>query len=165
MRALLSLPLLLSVACGGDDPYAGPTGLDALDFYPVEGAWLQYGPEQAPADGPFLMIEVGPSSWELRQGTDWAEYDSTETLDYTTDDGLVLQGSLLLPAKLSEGEIQDGVEILSLGEASVYYGSFPNAATTVVPDGRFAGEWIFAPLLGPAQMSLDGQVWELVYYL
>ncbi len=165
MRVLNALPLLLVVACGGDDPYTEGGGLRAQDYYPVVDAWMRYGPKAAPADGPYLMVEVSASSWELRQGTSWADHDDTEVLDYAIDDGLELQGSLLLPPELSEGDVQDGVEILSITDEQVYYGTFNSAARTSIPDGRFAGEWIFAPVVGPIQIALDGEIWELVYYL
>ncbi len=159
------LPLLLLAACGPDDPYTEGGGLHFADYVPPAEAWLQYGPAEDPAAGPWLMIEVGSSSWDLRQGESWVDASSTEELAYTADDGLVLASSLVLPAELTEGGEQDGVQVLTIGDESVYYGTFPMAARCAVPSGRFAGEWVFAPAVGPVRMVIDDQIWELVYYL
>jgi len=158
------LALVVLTACGSDDPYTEAGGLYAGDYIPVADDWLQFGPTEAPADGPFLMIEVSATEWELRQGVGWTEADSEEKLATTTDDGLTLAGTTVLPGELSEGAEQGGATVLAMGDESVYYGTFALAARTTVPSGRFAGEWVFAPRIGPILMTIDGQVWELVYY-
>jgi hypothetical protein len=163
MRATF-LPLLLLVACGGDDTYTQAGGLNAQDYLPPAEAWLQFGPVEQPDVGPFLMVDVGASSWELRQGDSWTEATDTEQLPVASDDGVSLGGALVLPAKLSEGQEQDGVTVTSIGEEETYYGTFSLAVRSAVPSGRFAGEWVFAPAQGPVIMVIDGQEWELVYY-
>lgn len=159
-----SVLALLLAACGSDGPHTQGGSLHATDFIPAAGAWMQYGPTEAPADGPFLMIEVGISSWELREGTSWTEASSEEQIPVTDDNGLAITGTTVLPAELSEGAEQDGTTVVSIGDELVYYGTFSLAARTSVPSGRFAGEWVFAPGTGPIQLSVDGQGWELVYY-
>lgn len=164
MRTAYALFLALAGGCG--DP-AGPMGgtLDAVDYAPEPGRWLQFGPQEDPAAGPYLMIEVGEATWELRVGPDWGNATASEDLPFSAEEGLWLGGELLLPAELAEGEAQDGVELLSLGDEEVYYGTFARSARTLVPAGRFAGEQVFAPAMGPIALTLDAQAWELVYYL
>lgn len=158
------LPLLFLAACGSDAPYTQGGSLNAIDYVPATQSWLQFGPAEAPADGPFLMIEVSDASWELRQGPEWTDATSEEQLPVTSDDGLSVAGALLLPAEITEGAEQDGVTVLTLGDEQVYYGTFTMAVRTSVASGRFAGEWAFAPTVGPIALTVDGQVWELVYY-
>jgi len=158
------LALVVLTACGSDDPYTEAGGLHAGDYIPATNDWLQFGPTDAPADGPFLMFEVGPTAWELRQGISWTEADSEEQIATDTDDGLTLAGTTVLPGRLSEGAEQGGATVLTMGDESVYYGTFSLTARTSVPSGRFAGEWVFAPHIGPILMTIDGQVWELVFY-
>jgi hypothetical protein len=165
MRPALLPVLALLAACGPDDPYTAASGLHSGDYLPPVDSWLQYGPKVAPADGPFLMIEVGPDSWELRQGESWNDAPSTSSLPYDDSDGLLLEGVRVLPGELSEGAEQDGVTVLTIGDEEVYYGTFSMAARCEVPAGDYAGEWIFAPGLGPIQLVIDGVSWELVYYL
>lgn len=164
----LSLPFLLSLglaACGSDDPYASGKGLWAGDYLPPVEHWAQYGPAADPSSGPFLMIEVDAQSWELRQGESWTEAPQGETLPWDGADGLLLGGTRVLPAELEEGAEQDGVTVISIGDETVYYGTFGDTCRTSVPSGRFAGEWAFAPGMGPIALVLDGVRWELVYYL
>lgn len=165
MRPALLPVLALLAACGPDDPYTAASGLHAGDYLPQVEAWLQYGPSTAPADGPFLMIEVGTDAWELRQGDTWNDAPSSEQLPYDAADGLLLGGQRVLPGELSEGAEQDGVTVLSIGDEEVYYGTFSMATRVDVPSGPYAGEWVFAPYTGPVQLVIDGVRWELVYYL
>ncbi len=164
MRALLLHVLLLLSACGPDLGPDGEASLNANDYVPAEGRWLQYGPAAAPDQGPFLMIEVLASSWELREGPSWTESVSEETVSFSDEDGLSIDGTTVLPAKLSEGAEQDGTTVVSMGDETVYYGTFSLATRTSVPSGRVSGEWIFARELGPIALTLDGDAWELVYY-
>jgi hypothetical protein len=162
---ILPLPLLaLLAACGPDLGPAGAGSLHAEDYLPPLERFLQLGPQDAPADGPWLMIEVGEDSWELREGMEWNQAERQEQLEIDDEDGLRLAGSLLLPAELAEGTEQDGTTVLSLGEEEVYYGGFDLAVRTEVPSGRFGGEWTFAQGVGPIALTVDGQRWELVYY-
>ncbi len=162
-RPTLLLALALSAGCD-DDPYAEADGLDARDFYGQADSFMQFGPSEAPAGGPFLMMHIEANSWALREGEEWANADDLGSLTVDTADGLVVDGQLIMPATLEVGAEQEGVEVLSLGEEQVYYGIFPLSVRTSVPSGRFQGEQIFARDVGPAQLVLDGETWELVYY-
>jgi hypothetical protein len=159
----MSALLLLLCACGD---LLGPTeaGFAATDFAPEPGLWLQFGPEESPREGPFLMIEVSAVGWELRWGETWNGSEDREVLPWSEDDGLALGGALLLPAEVAAGSVQDGVEVLGIGDEEVYYGTFQDAARSAVPTGRAAGEQVFARDFGPIRLSLDDQAWELVYY-
>ena len=165
MRRALLPCLLLLVACGPDDPYTEGSGLHASDYLPPAESWLQYGQPAAPTEAPYLMIEVGTESWELRQGESWNDATSEWTVPFDDSEGLLLDGARVLPAELSEGEEQDGVQVISIGDEAVYYGTFSLAARCDVPSGAYAGEWIFAPNIGPIQLVVDGVTWEMVTYM
>ncbi len=164
MTLRVLIPLLLAVGCGPDTGPVGPGSLDAVDYIPLDKDFLQYGPAADPSGGPFLMIEVGTSSWELRYGSSWTETTDQEQLGYTGDDGLALDGSVVLPAEIAQDAEQDGATVVAMGEAKVYYGTFDQCVQTFVSGGRVAGDWMFAPVVGPISLTLDGEEWELVYY-
>ncbi len=159
------LPLLLLFACKDDDSHTEDDGLYAENYIGPEGTYLQFGPEGDPLGEPNLIMRLDANQWVLREGSEWGSATDLGTMVVDLTDGLRLDGELVLPARLQEGEIQEGVEVVSIGEQDVYYGTFLDAVRSSVSGERWLGEQVFARDLGPVLLHFDGMGWELVYYL
>jgi hypothetical protein len=160
MRLSFAPPLLLIVACA---PQEGPIDASGEGFAAFIGA--PDIPEGLPDDPPALLrTAADQSTWTLRLGERWADATPAGEWALSKDDGLRVAQQLLLPKRVKEGESQDGVTVLSVGEREVWYGVFPTVATVEVTSGAFAGEHAFAAGVGPILLTIDGARWELAGY-
>lgn len=143
--------ILALVACSSG---VGAGEWPVADFL-ADGVHLEHALLDAP-DGPVTVLETAETAWEIRDTND-AVVDS-----FTADlsDGLLLDGEPILPSILAVGE----AGVTALGEHETWYGTFPRAVTVEIADGRWAGTQVFAEDLGPVTYTLDGQVWDLVFY-
>ncbi len=154
--------LLLLLACQPDT--TSTSAQSAAAWLGEVDTYIQLGQPDAPAEPPYLILRVEEDSWTLREGEDWTTGTELAVMEVDTSDGLVVGGERLLPDRPAEGESQDGAEVLSIGTAEVYYGSFEQALTVSVTGGRWAGEQIFGEGFGLISTTFDGEQWELVYY-
>lgn len=165
-RLLLPCPLalcLLLPACQGESS-AGGGGRDAAEYTGEPGTWLELGTVSDPAATPHHIYRLEETTWTVREGTEWSTAEDLAEYTVDTSEGLVVDGQRLLPARLAEGESQDGAEVLTIGEEEVYYGLFSDAVRVSVGSGTWAGEHVFAPGVGLIYTTVEGESWELVYY-
>jgi hypothetical protein len=122
-------------------------------------------PEGLP-DEPPALLRTAPdqSTWTLRLGERWADAAPAGEWTLSKADGLRVGQQLLLPKRVKEGEAQDGVTVITVGEREVWYGIFPTVATVEVESGDWAGEHAFAAGVGPILLTIGGVRWELAGY-
>lgn len=154
-------PLL---ACGEPDPIEG-SGQRATDYLPVEGQFSTFIPADEP-DGPTLWLLAEAEQWTLKVGPRWADASEWAVWSIESDAGLVLNEQTLLPTRPEKGWVStdEASEILNIGEATAWYGTFPVAATLVTSGSPLEGEQVFAVGLGLVVFEVDGKRWELAYY-
>jgi hypothetical protein len=100
-----------------------------------------------------------------RAGERWDDGTGEASLaTETSEEGLSVDGLLVLPARIRPDETWDGGEVVDIGPLDVWYGGFEQAVSVSLSGGRLAGEAGFARELGPVKLSLDGDPWELAGY-
>ena len=154
--------LALLAACGGSGSSDGG-GEGATDYLPEDGRYSEYGWAGVPSAQP-LMLLTEDETWDLRSGETWNEAQQLGPFTLSTEDGLWLDDTLLLPERPETGLVEGGVEVLSMGEREVYYGTFQGTVSVEIEEGDFAGENVFAVGHGPIVITHLGVIWELVYY-
>ena len=147
------IPLLL--ACVGEGGEDGTFGLAYADFVPAPGWIGEFIPQDAPELEPLLVHIDDDGGWELRRGERWADAEAQGSWQASQDDGYVVNGDLLLPPQLVEGETTDDLTITALGEATAWYGTFEMAVTVDRESGRLATEQVFARDIGPVVLTLS----------
>ncbi|MDP6934686.1 MAG: hypothetical protein QGG40_17325 [Myxococcota bacterium] len=162
MRSFLLLSGLLLCACKGDDTVEG-AGEAWTNYVSPEGTYLELAPEDLP-DGTPLLVSVDADSWQIREGTEWDDALHVAVHQVTSDAGLWVDEDQILPARLTEGETGEGVEVTHTGDFEVWYGTFPDTVQVEVAEGTWAGTQVFAPGLGLIHSTYLGEVWELTYY-
>ncbi len=145
------LALTILVAC--DDSAAAAGGQRQLaDYAGVVGTRIELAPAEAPEEAP-LVLSIGAEAWEARVGEDWETAAAVGNWAVTVGDALTLDDVPVLGTPLPEA-----------AELVTWYGTFPEAVSVTVADEPFAGEWSFAPDLGPVVVTLDGVRRECVFY-
>lgn len=163
------------LACTGGDTGPGAGGLLAEDFAGPSEFRMEFveagslasedsGEDTAvPTD--VLHLHASDGTWSFRHGQRWSE--ATQLGEYAvevTDDGIMLAGDQVLPARVTAGETSEaGVEVTALGELEVWYGTFPMVASVTVSEG-VPGEHAFAQGVGPIRLELFDASWELAFY-
>jgi hypothetical protein len=156
--------LLLMLGCAGEGGEDGTFGLSYSDFVPPPGWIAEFIPQEAPEEQPLLVHINDEGGWDLRRGDRWADAEVQGSWQASEDEGYVVNGDLLLPPTLVQGETTDDVTITALGEATAWYGTFEMAVTVDRESGRLATEQVFARDIGPVVLTLDGFRWELAAY-
>lgn len=159
------VPLLLAVtmACGSGSANDDAT-FYAADYLPPAGRLLELIPEGEPTL-PSLFARVGDDTWELRSGFEWDEAQAAGTVSVDTDDGLSLDGELVLPASFSVGATSGAVTVTAVGQRTVWYGTFSRVASVEQSGGgAWGGEHAFAEGHGPVRLTWQGGTWELAGY-
>ncbi len=150
---------LLVLACATPETVAESSGAAAADFAGPVGRVLDFVPVGQPTE-PGISLVVLDGSWEV------AALDGVVTA-YPThlgDDGLRVDDLLLLPPRLAPGSGADGVEVISVGSAETWYGTFPDTVSVSVAEGAFAGDLVFARDVGLVVVQWQGWSGELAYY-
>ena len=157
------------LACGDPEPVKGSGGL-SQDYLPVDGQFSAFIPAENP-DGATLWLLTEPDLWTLKLGPRWADASEWAIWSVNSADGLLLNDQALLPARPETGwvsENQDGdfgeTEILNIGQATAWYGTFPVAATLETTGSPLDGEQVLALGLGLVVFEVGGERWELAYY-
>jgi hypothetical protein len=148
----LAVVAAAALACG-DEAADASNQRRAVDYAGSPGTLLLFAPPDTPDDVLPLALLLGEGVWTTRLGADWEAGAHLGEYTYTLDGPLVVDGVELVPAEPARAEA-----------ATVYYGTFPDAVTTTVAEGNFAGRWIFARGLGPVRVAIEGVERELVYY-
>lgn len=165
MRLLRLAPPLMLLACEAQEAPIDASGEAFAAFIGEPDTQYELIPEGLPDELPALLRTApDQSTWTLRLGERWADAAPAGEWTVSKSDGLRVAQQLLLPKRVKEGESQDGVTVLSVGEREVWYGIFPTVATVEVDSGTFAGEQAFAAGVGPILLTLDGVRWELAGY-
>jgi hypothetical protein len=149
------------VGAGQDDPagYAGPVGR--------RWAFIPAGQPERPA----LLIHHLGAAWEVRVGDRWRTATPVALWPLSTDGGLFVDGIRLLPDPVLTGAADGDVEVLSVGEVAVWYGTFDRAVTAEVATVPWHGQHTFVDGFGPirlgwhaADVGLEGSDFELAGY-
>lgn len=149
--------LLLLAACGGPDE--GSAGVDAAAYAGGPGRLVEFADPADEAHVSQLTLVITETTWEFTNLS-----GATLSVPWTMEGGaLLVDGQVLLPAKVQGGSSAQGATVTSVGAEEVYYGTFPDAAAVTVEGGDFAGEHAFARDVGPIRLTWSG-VWELAYY-
>ena len=156
--------MLLLLACAGEDGPGGDGGLGYSDFVPEPGWIAEYIPQDAPEVEPMHLHIGDEGGWQLRRGERWADAEVLGDWEALDEGGYFVNGELVLPERLTAGEVTDGVTVVELGEVSAWYGTFEMGVIVDRQGGRLASEQVFARDLGPVVLTLDGFRWELAYY-
>ena len=160
---------LVLLACGAPDVPEGSGGR-AEDYLPTEGQFSTFIPAETP-DGPTLWLLAEADLWTLKLGPRWADASEWAVWSIDSADGLILNDQTLLPSRPERGWVstdeasEDGSsEVLDIGEATAWYGTFPVAATLETSGSPLEGEQVFAVGLGLVVFEVGGERWELAYY-
>jgi hypothetical protein len=160
---------LLLIACGEPEALEG-SGEWATDYLPVEGQFSTFIPADNP-DGPTLWMLCEADLWTLKLGPRWADASEWAVWSIDSDEGVGLNDQTLLPSRpetgwVSENEASEAgsSEILDIGEATAWYGTFPVAATLETSGSPLEGEQVFAVGLGLVVFEVGEERWELAYY-
>jgi len=168
MRAPAPIAFVVFAGCAGGG--GGHGGLSAALYVPEPGLELLYVPNDDPYQGSLEAMEaVDGGKWELRDGyssasDDWEEGSVVEDFDVTSDEGLQIGDTLLLPQFFQTGTHEHGVEVTDVGSGEVYYGTFEQTATVEIADGRWKGTQILASGFGLIRFTLDGATRDLATY-
>jgi hypothetical protein len=164
--------LVLSVfllGCAEPLPAEGGGG-QAQDYLPQDGQFSTFIPADNP-DGPALWLLAETDLWTLKLGPRWADASPWAVWSVDSADGLVLNDQTLLPARPETGWVSDdqasggaSAEIVDIGQATAWYGTFPVAATLETTGSPLEGEQVFAVGLGLVVFEIGGERWELAYY-
>ena len=178
----LGAALALLAGCGGDSPASG--GADAAAYTGVVGRLYELHPPSGAADdtagdtagdtaaadtatappGPTRWLRIDATAWTLSEGDDIDTALVVGTFALRTSDGLVVDGTRLLPGRLTEGASADGARVRAIAPWTTWYGTFPRAAEVVVDEGAWKGTQVFAENVGPVHLTLDGASWEVTWY-
>ena len=82
----------------------------------------------------------------------------------STDDGLWIGETQLLPFRIEAESQGAGVRIVDIGSRETWYGTFEGVVTVEVDAGDWAGEQAFAEGIGLIEVTWRGEPWQLVYY-
>ncbi len=140
-----------------------PTGEWATDYLPPEGRYHEYAWAGAPTDTPMMLLVEG-DQWQLRNGQSWNTATELGPFTVTTDDGLWLGDTQLLPQQVGLDSATEQVEVTDMGSAEVYYGTFSSSVSVEILAGDFLGPATLAVEHGPIVLTWQGVTWELVYY-
>jgi len=152
----------LLIGCAGG-PGAVATGEWAVDYLPVDGRYSEYAWAGAPTDSPMMLLVEG-DQWQLRNGATWNTSTELGPFTVSTDDGLWLDDTRVLPEQVALGEEIDGLTLTGMGSADVYYGTFSSTVSVELEAGAFAGPHTLAVGHGPIVLTWQGVTWELIYY-
>lgn len=139
------------LACEAGSTAAGGAR-QLADYAGVAGTRIELAPAESPDEAP-LLLTLGPDAWEARLGEDWDSAAPIATWEVTVAEALLVADVELLAMPLPDA-----------GELVTWYGTFPEAISVVVEGALFAGEWSFAPDLGPVVITLDEVRRECVVY-
>jgi hypothetical protein len=162
LSATLSATLsaaLLAAGCAA----APREPVSAQAYWGAEGRRIEFAPLGLP-DEPPLSLRMEEGTWTLRLGERWADAAPVASYLYATDDGLWLNDDQLIPENQNVGGAGEGCEVVAEGEATTWYGTFPDTLTVSVEGGDWAGEAVYAAGVGPVLIAYQGATWELVYY-
>jgi hypothetical protein len=140
------------LACAEDAPKSD--GAYAEEYAGSAGALLTFAPLGEP-DGAARTLTIGEDAWEMTPDDRWTR---------SAADALVVDDVTLLPARLSEGASDGAATIETMGEWTVWYGTFPKTVEVTVAEGDFAGTAVFAEGVGPIQLTLRGEALETTTY-
>lgn len=164
-----AVPLIaMTLGCGPSEEPVGKRWY-GYDYTPEFGATFSYmqptGTTTIDATGDLHMF-IGNGSWDLKMGADYATGTdfATWTVDYETDVGLFVDGSLILPDAFVEGDSFDNGTVDAIAEKEVAIGTYDEAITVTVDTGTLAGEAAFVVGTGPIVLTIDGTRWEVVQY-
>ncbi len=178
MKRLEAALALLLAGCGADTPASG--GADAAAYAGVVGRLYELHPPAGAADdtaagdtaadtatappGPTRWLRIDATAWTLSEGDDIDTALVIGTFALRADDGLVVDGTRLLPGRLTEGASADGARVRAIAPWTTWYGTFPRAAEVAVDEGAWKGTQVFAENVGPVHLTLDGASWEVTWY-
>ena len=153
---------LLAIGCGGSAPPPATSVYEAYDYTPEFGARFTYVEPGVTTGGTQLHMLVGNGSWDLRTGDDFDSGTDFASWPTSVDNeiGLVVDGTILLPAGFEEGDDFDTGTIEFIGKTEVVIGTYAEAITARIDEGPLAGEAIFVVGTGPVALTIDGTRWE-----
>ncbi|MDP2313515.1 MAG: hypothetical protein Q8P41_11465 [Pseudomonadota bacterium] len=121
--------------------------------------------DTAPAEAtPSRWLRLAIDAWTLTEGPDADDSLAIATWPLTAEDGLVVDGTRLLPTNILAGAAADGATVRAVAPWETRYGTFPEAAEVEVAEGAWAGTQVFAKGVGPVYLTIAGVPWEMVWY-
>jgi len=149
-------------ACTGEDT-ASALMPEPADFLVPAGTYFEFTPRDTPGDIR-MMRAVDGRHWVMRSGENWDLGEDLETFFIATDNGFWMGSDQLLPQDIEIGAEGVGVSVLDVDEWATVYGTFTRAMIVERASGRFAGQAALVEGVGPVTFTLDGVVWDIIYY-